>query len=251
MSKKKEERLSKIREILGQKEKVRNLELAQELNITVETLRHDLEFLEEQNIIKREHGYTRLNNSLREMPVLMRQNENMDLKRRIAVRAFREIQNGQIVFLDSGSTVLSGIDALRNKKDITIVTNSLPVAIECSKMNHKIVLIGGMILNAGLRTTGVYSTDMLDHIQLDLAITGTSGIEGATGFTTNDFEIWGFRTHVLQKTKKMIVVCDKNKFHMKAPYEDVSFHEVDTLITNQLTKEELEVVKDIKNIIMV
>lgn len=251
MSKKKDARQVKIRQILSEEGRVKIVELAKQLNITPETLRNDLNEMEQQSLVVREHGYARINNSLNEIPVLMRTQEYADLKKRIVIRAFKEIQDGQIVFLDSGSTVLSGIQALATKKDITIVTNSLPLAQQCSQMNHSIIFIGGIVINAGLRTYGHFATDMIDHIQFDVAIMGTDGIEGADGFTTNSVQELGSRRHIMNQAKKIIMVCDKHKFHYKAPFKYCSFREFDMLITNQLTPEEYEVVKDVKEIIQI
>lgn len=251
MSKKKQERFEKIREILMDKESVRNTDLAKELHVTVETLRHDLDYLEEHKIVVREHGYTRINPSLNELPFLMRQNENMDDKKRIAYRAFQEIKDGQIVFLGSGSTVLSGIDALKKKKEITIVTNSLPVAMESAKLNHKVILIGGMIINAGFSTYGYSALEMLEQIHMDLMITGSAGILESEGFSTNKFEEVGLRRKILRQSKKSIVVCDREKFHLKSAFTDLLFRETDLFVTNSLTPEMLDLVKEIPEIIQV
>ncbi len=251
MSRKKEIRLEKIREILIEREKIRNIDLAKELGITVETLRHDLDYLEEQNIIIKEHGSSRINLSLKELPLMMRHIENTDDKRRIAYRAFQEIQNGQIIFLGAGSTVLSGIESLKYRKEITIVTNSLPVAMETAKLNHKVILIGGMIINSAYSTYGSDGIDMLKRIHMDLMITGSAGIEGSNGFTTNKFEEVGLRRQVLAQSRRSIVVCDNRKFHQKSAYTDLFFKEADLLITNQLTMEMQEVVKEIPKIIQV
>lgn len=251
MSRKKEIRLEKIRDLLVKREKIRNIDLAKELGVTVETLRHDLDYLEEQNILIKEHGYTRINQSLNELPLMMRHIENTDDKKRIAYRAFQEIQNGQIVFLGAGSTVLSGIESLKYRREITIVTNSLPVAMESAKLNHKVVLIGGMIINSALSTFGADGLDMLKRIHMDLMITGSAGIEGSNGFTTNKFEEVGLRRQVLAQCKRSIVVCDNTKFHQKSAYTDLFFTETDLLVTNALTKEMLETVQTIPQIIQI
>ena len=72
MSQKKEERLKKIRDILDQQEKVRISDLADELHVTPETIRHDLNTLEEMNLVHREHGYVMGVSSLMELPFDMR-----------------------------------------------------------------------------------------------------------------------------------------------------------------------------------
>lgn len=252
MSKKKEARQTQIRQILSEEGKIKVLDLAHRLHVTPETLRTDLNELEQQSLLVREHGYARINNSLNEIPVLIRGMENSKNKKRITARAFKEIKDGQVVYLDSGSTLLCGTDAIANKKDLTIVTNSLPLAQQCSTMDHNIFFLGGMILKAGLRTYGSFATDMIDHVQIDVAIMGTDGIADADGFTTNSAVEVGVRRHIMNQSKKLIAVCDASKFEKRSPFKFCSFKEFDMLITNgPLTPEQKEQVKDIQEIIEV
>ena len=250
MSKKKEARHVLIRQILAEEEKIKVIDLANRLNVTPETLRTDLNEMEQQSLIIREHGYARINNSLNEIPVLMRGMEYPKFKKRITARAFNEIKDGQVVYLDSGSTVLCGTDAIANKKDLTIVTNSLPLAQQCSTMDHNIFFIGGMVLKAGLRTYGSFATDMIDHVQIDVAIMGTDGIMDADGFTTNSAVEVGIRRHIMNQSKKLIAVCDVSKFDKRSPFKLCSFKEFDMFITNgPLTEKQREQIKDIKEIV--
>lgn len=71
------------------------------------------------------------------------------MKKIVALEAFSRIENGMTVYLDSGSTILTAISALRNKSDITIVTNSILVAYECANMNLNIIMAGGLLFNIG------------------------------------------------------------------------------------------------------
>ena len=84
-----------------------------------------------------------MNKFRQELPISVRNQENTDIKKRLTYRAIEEIQDGNIVYLDAGSTLLQGIDALRQKKDLTIITNSLPMAYKCNEMNFDVVLVGG------------------------------------------------------------------------------------------------------------
>lgn len=245
MRQKQRERLARIRALLEESEKISVVDLAETLHVSNETIRHDLDHLEEERIVLREHGAVRLNRQMKEMPITYRENESIEAKRRLAIRAFQEIKDGMIVFLDSGSTVLSGIEALRSRKNLMIVTNSVPVALEASKMKHDVLLVGGLIRNSSLRTIGDFTNEMIDHVQLDLVITSTAGILNASGFTTNSFQEVGFRRHLLNQTRKLIVICDREKFRQRATYMDLRFKEVDMLITNTLTEKERAQVKDI------
>ncbi|MGM9912470.1 DeoR/GlpR family DNA-binding transcription regulator [Floccifex sp.] len=251
MSKRKDERQVKIRNILLKENRIKISELAKLLDITPETLRNDLNELEDQNIVIREHGYARLDNSLSELPVYLRWQENQKDKKMIVYRAFQELEDGQVVYLDSGSTILLGIPYISMKKDLTIISNSLPLALECAKMNLNIIFAGGSVLNEGLRCYGHFAEEIINHMHIDVAILGTDGILGSNGFTTNTIHEIGFKRHIINQSKKIITVCDQSKFEKEAPFKYCSFNETDLLITNQITNEQYQRVKDIKNIIQV
>lgn len=251
MSKKKDARQRKIRQILLEEDEVRVLDLAKRLQVTPETLRKDLDEMENQHIVVREHGVARIQKLRSELPIAMRNQEHPEMKRRITLRAIQEIEDGQIVFLDAGSTLLQGIQALRSKKDLTIVVNSLPIALECITMNVQMIFVGGMMQKNGLRTDGYFTSQMLDHIHIDVAILGTDGILDANGFTVYTLEEVGTRRHIMKQAKKCIAVCDSSKFESSARYQFCTFDEVDMMITNPLSEQQRERVKDIKKVIEV
>lgn len=105
--------------------KVKNLALL--LRVTSETLRKDLDKLENKGMVIRHHGFVRINKLQKELPISIQSQENVKIKQQITIRAIEEIEDGNIVYLDAGSTLLNGIDALKVKKDLTIITNSLPM----------------------------------------------------------------------------------------------------------------------------
>lgn len=220
MSKKKDARQVKIRNILMEKGQYRVKDLAAILHVTPETLRKDLDELEEQGIVVRSHGFARVNKLRQELPISVRNQENTDIKKRLTYRAIEEIQDGNIVYLDAGSTLLQGIDALRQKKDLTIITNSLP-------------------------------RKMLDSIYIDIALFGSDGLLNASGFTVYSMEEVGTRRHVINQTKKVVMVSDNTKFSMTGHYSFCSFREVDVFITDRLTEKQHQQVQMCKKIVQI
>ena len=241
MSKKKEERQLQIRQILEEKEKIKVAELAKLLSVTPETLRKDLDELQERKILVREHGYAKIQSSSVETFVELKAQKNKEMKKIVALEAFSRIENGMTVYLDSGSTILTAISALRNKSDITIVTNSILVAYECANMNLNIIMAGGLLFNIGKRTYGHFATEIIDHLNIDLAIMGTDA------FTEK-------KRHVMNQSAKKIMISDASKVNNKAdiaPYAFCKFNEFDEFITNHLTPEQYDVVKTVKKVTQV
>ena len=254
MSKKKEERQLQIRQILEEKEKIKVTELAKLLSVTPETLRKDLDELQERKILVREHGYAKIQSSSVETFVELKAQKNKEMKKIVALEAFSRIENGMTVYLDSGSTILTAISALRNKSDITIVTNSILVAYECANMNLNIIMAGGLLFNIGKRTYGHFATEIIDHLNIDLAIMGTDAFtEKSHGFTISADEL-GFKRHGINQSAKKIMISDASKVNNKAdiaPYAFCKFNEFDEFITNHLTPEQYDVVKTVKKVTQV
>lgn len=251
MRRKKQKRQDEIRILLSSHDSLRNTEIARILNVTPETIRKDLDDLENQQLIVREHGYARLNKGSFEIPLELRQQENSQLKERIAVRAIQDIQDGQTVFLDAGSTLLQGIDLLSSKRDLTIVVNSIPVALEALRQNFKVIFLGGVLLKNGQRTEGFFASNMIDRIHIDYAILGTSGIRGARGFgVCSEAEIES-RRRLLKHSDRVAVIMDSSKFDVPASYQFCSFSEIDLLITNELSDEQREIVRDVPQVLEV
>lgn len=247
----KEKRLGRILEILEREEKMRVRELADELEITPETLRSDLADLVRMSVVEREHGYVRLVQAPQETPMAIRSGHHVQEKIAVAYAALSTVKDGQVIYVDAGSTVLLGLQALARRRDLLVATNSLPGALKLAQMNIRTLVVGGMAYNPGERTYGNFATSVVDHIQFDVVFLGTDGFQDARGFTTVHDNELGLKRHLIAQTEKVVVVCDRSKFHDKAPFMFCTFAEADLLVTNRLTKQERNEVDGVREILEV
>lgn len=250
MSKNKSERQFKIRQLLQEKEKIKITDLVTYFSVTSETIRKDLLELEASKILKKEHGYISILERADEMPISLRNQEYIDEKRAIMKQACTFVKEGMMVYLDAGSTCQAGIVYLSNIPNITIVTNSIFVAYKCSILNMKVILIGGTISNNAYRSYGDLATRTMDYIHIDIAILGSKGFKNHIGFTSYKNE-YLLKRHIMQQSECLIVVADQHKFYTMEEYPYCSFKEIDILVTNQQNKDNLNLVKDISNIVKV
>ena len=251
MANKKERRIGQILEILKEEERMRIAELADLLHVTPETLRSDLTGLADARLVVKEHGYVRLVQALEERPLALRSTENMDWKLAASIAALSRVRDGEVIFLDAGTTVIQGLEALRSKKDLTIATNSLPLASELAAMNVKTIMVGGIVYNPGERTYGMFACNAIEHIQFDAIYLGSDGILGAHGFTTMHESELEVKRSLLRQTEKVVIVCDRSKFSSRAPYMFCGFREADLLVTNKLTCQEREKVSAVREVLEV
>lgn len=248
MSKKKDERQFKIRQLLQEHPKIKISDLADCFQTSSETIRKDIIELEDSKIIKKEHGCVLLLEEPDEMPISLRNQEYIEEKKQIMKQACTFIKEGMVVYLDAGSTCQAGIPFLQFIQNITIVTNSIFVAYKCARLDMHVILIGGNISNNAYRSYGSLASETIDYIHIDVAILGTKGIKDNDGFTTyeNEYEL---KRHILQQSEQIIVVSDENKFNAPAEYTYSKFKEVDVFISNALTKEEKSQIQVIPEII--
>ena len=248
MSKKKDERQFKIRQLLQEQHKIKISDLASYFQTSSETIRKDIRELEDSKIIKKEHGFVLLLEEQDEMPICLRNQEYIEEKKQIMKIACTYIKEGMMVYLDSGSTCQAGIPFLQNIPNITIVTNSIFVAYKCSKLNMHLILIGGTISNNAYRSYGTFANNTIDYIHIDIAILGTKGFKNNTGFTTYENE-YSLKRHILQQSEKIIVVANNHKFYEEPEYTYCKFKEADIFISNKLDEQEKRLVQNIPKII--
>ncbi len=248
MSKKKDERQFKIRQKINEVDRIRITDLAKEFQVTTETIRKDIVELEQQGILIKRNGFIYLKQFSHEMPIVLRSQEYFEEKKAIMIKACEFIQDRMFIYLDAGSTCQAIIPLLQNKKQITIVTNSILVAYKCSLNNIHTLVLGGHISNSGKRTYGKFACHTMDRIHIDIAILGTIGLKNSNGFTTRESD-YSLKRHVIQQSEKFIVVADRHKFDADSGYVFAKFQEADVLITNTLTKEQYQHVSSIGEII--
>ncbi|WP_276905423.1 DeoR/GlpR family DNA-binding transcription regulator [Faecalibaculum rodentium] len=251
MQKRKEQRLTDLRKILEEQGRVRTRDLAKMLDVTPETLRSDLDLLESQGLIEREHGAARLRVLDKETPLEWRQAENRQEKMQVTIRALQEVKDGDIVFIDAGSTILTALNHLSSRRDLTIVVNSLPAAQSCLDMGFHCLFIGGQMRRSGGHTYGYFAEQMVDNITIDIAILGTTGIEGVDGFSVYRAEEVGIRRHIIRQTRRLVIVMGRHKLNQPGYYRYASFREADLLVTNHLTPEQKKRFSGVRQIVEV
>ena len=150
------ERQTTIRRIVEENDRVTVTELSDRLGVSEATIRRDLEELSSQGVIQRTHGgAVRVEQAAKEPPILQRIGEQHAEKQRIGRYAASLIQEGETVFLGSGTTVLEIANHIPVDKRLTVITNSLPVVNQLARYSHvELIVIGGMLRQSELSMVG-------------------------------------------------------------------------------------------------
>jgi len=205
------ERQKRVLEIIRQRNAVRVDELCEALSVSPATIRRDLEILEGDGAVRRVHGgavdgHARLDEPLFDDKTGLAGEE----KRLIARRALSRIREGDTIYLDGGSTVLELARLLRDRGDITVVTNSLRAATELAASGPRLILLGGEFRRRSQTVVGSMTRSLLETIYLDIAFMGTIGITEA-GLTTTDPNEAYTKQLVMTRSQQVVLLADSTK----------------------------------------
>lgn len=225
------ERYDIIIQMLSAQDMVTVAELMDTFNVSIETVRRDLNYLESQKRIKKVYGGAILNDRVGGISgVSQRMTENIAEKMAIGQKCAELVNDGDTLFLGGGTTVLHAIKYLKEKKKLTVVTYSLPVAAELLSSDASIYFIGGRIGNSDAHT--VQTTDRYwDRFCPPKAIVGASGISSKYGIT--DFGIGESQLlpELLSRSANIIVLADNSKFGVMHPYVSCPLSSISRIIT--------------------
>lgn len=206
-------RWSRILELCEEKNTVMVPELVEQLGISEATVRRDLMNMEDSGLIVRFHGGARLiETELKERSMTMKSLLNVQEKEKISRYGASLIQDGQIVFLDAGSTTYNLIDYI-TAKDITVVTTGIPHLTKLSQRNIKTFALSGFVKSTTVAVTGKETVNQVSNMNFDIALIGTNGIHTQAGFTTPEEYEGEVKSTVIQRSKKSYILADKSKFN--------------------------------------
>lgn len=213
----KEERQQAIIDLLRRDGKVLGADLIQRLNVSEDTIRRDLNDLALAGILQRVHGGALPRAS--SLPYEQRVRETDASKRAMARAAARLIHDGQVVIMDSGSTILEVVAHLPTTLHATIVTNSVPVA--AALVNHgeiEVYVLGGRLKKDAQAMVGVPVIDALRQVRADLCLLGVCSLHPEIGISMLDVEEAYVKRTMIEQSAEVAAVADATKLGTAAPY---------------------------------
>jgi DeoR family fructose operon transcriptional repressor len=205
-------RLEQLRRVLRQNQVVRIEELCVQLRVSAATIRRDLDVLEKLGEVRRVHGGAVSVDSRLEEPLF---DDKTSLaareKHRIAQTALRYIQPNDTIYLDGGSTVLELARLLKERTNLTVVTNSLRAAIELASRGPRLILVGGDLRRLSQTVVGPLTRLMLNQVHIDRAFMGTIGMTLEEGLTTTDPSEAYTKELVMQHAREVFLLVDSSK----------------------------------------
>lgn len=215
-------------------------DLSKKYDVTEETIRRDLEKIEDDGFAERTYGGAVLKeNDKEELPYLARKRSNVEIKKRIAEKIADMIEDGDRIMLDASTTALFIAKQIRTKKNITVITNSIEIILELSDIKGWKVLSTGGALRAGtLSLVGYQAERMVTDFHVDKVIVSCMGVDYHKGFTDSNELDAGIKKQMLGSATTKIVATDGRKFGRISFTRIADFNEVNVLVTDYAMNEE-------------
>ncbi|MGF0237748.1 DeoR/GlpR family DNA-binding transcription regulator [Rhodococcus sp. IEGM1300] len=227
-------RRQKILLILERDGKVMASALSQHFAVSEDTIRRDLLELSVAGLVQRVHGGALPRPKDTGKDFFTRVSETDEVKTQLAQLAAREVQNGQIVMFDSGSTTLQIARSLPSDISITAVTASPMIAIILAE--HKginVILAGGQLNPATLSVNGHETLRLIESIKADLLFTGVCAIHPDVGITSLHFDEVPVKLAMLDSASHVIAVTTADKLGAVEPFVVAPCNRIHTLMTEQ------------------
>lgn len=230
-----DERRKSILELLEQKESLSVTELGDIMGVSLVTIRNDLNQLSRLGLASRTHGGVRkieFGAAFQFKPIEVR---NQDLKESIASCASSLIRDGDTIFINSGSTTYCVASQLRQKKNLSIVTNSIAIAMILADIpTFRIKLLGGNINSQFMFLFGHDSLEQLSTYRANKTILSVSGFSCLDyGVTTYHPEEASLDRLMMERSRETIIVADSTKYDFEGFYKVTELSRISKLITNK------------------
>ncbi len=227
------ERHRRIMDMLLKAEAVSTVDVAAELGITAETARRDFEALEGEGRLARRHGgAVCVEDGRRDLSLNRRELDHVAEKKEIARLALAQIQPGDTVFFDASSTVFHLASALSNI-ELTALTNGLKAAMELARRPAiQVILLGGAVSPRSLSCQGALAANALESYHVQKAFLSCRGLDAARGASEANGEQAGLKRRVMALAEQSILLADRTKIGVKAPFLFAPLGEFNILITD-------------------
>ncbi|GAA0362578.1 DeoR/GlpR family DNA-binding transcription regulator [Actinoallomurus spadix] len=229
-----EERQQEILQRTREAGRVDVVTLAEDFGVTMETIRRDLTVLERAGALRRVHGGAIPVERLGFEPALAARDAVLTAeKERIAKAALAELPQEGSIIIDAGSTTGRLVQVLPSDRELTVITNSPPLAtVLATRSNLNVIMLGGRVRGRTLATVDDWAMRPLDRLRVDVAFMGTNGCSVEAGLTTPDPAEAAMKESMMRAARRTVVLVDHTKVGNDYLARFAALSEVSLLITD-------------------
>ena len=227
-------RRQQILKLLGEQPGIKVAILAEKLDVSEGTIRNDLDALEADQKLRRVRGGAVLKEP-EDFSSWSESIKNARIKQRIARWAAELVDDGKTIWLDAGTTAQMMVYSLKDRSDLTIVTNGLRVASQLAEnTRNTVILLGGKVGLSGTYTVGSEDEDILERLQFDAAFISGVGFSLEDGLSVNDYGHARLNELIVRASEKVIALVDSSKLGKKGVVSYASVKDIALLVTDQV-----------------
>ncbi len=210
-------------------------DLSREFSVTEETIRRDLEKLDQDGLAKKTYGgAVKVDNFNIDLPFHVRKQSNITRKQKIGYLVADMVQDGDYIMVDASSTALNVIKSILHKKKITLITNSIEILIElCNKPDWNIISTGGTLKEGGLSLVGYQAERLVSGFHVDMAICSCKGVDMQSGVTDSNERDSEMKKAFFASATRKVLAVDSSKFDKVSFVKVCTLQEIDTIVTDE------------------
>lgn len=241
----KQDRLSRILEIVVEKGSVEVEDVAEILEVSAATIRRDFDSLARQQLLSRTHGGAVATGGSGALPLNYKMAKGDEVKQRIAEAAAQLVHRHDVIGINGGTTTTEVARAIAARAEfapgdsselqpaLTVVTNAVNIAAELTVRHQiKIVVTGGVARPQSYELTGPFAEEVLKEVNIDIAFLGVEAIDVEIGAAARHEDEARVNRQIAARAKKIVVVTDSSKFEKRAFASIRPISEIDVLITD-------------------
>ena len=228
------ERRNLILEKIHEDKKVIVNVLSKEFDVSEETIRRDLEKLEEDGHVIKSYGGAVINDkSGIDLPFNVRWKANAAGKQKIAEIISHEIEDGDHIFLDASTTAVFIAKNIKQKRRLTVITNSIEILLELADVSGwDIIATGGFLKSESMSLQGKKALDGISSYNVDKVFMSCKGIDLEKGITDGNDETAGIKQKMLRAADKVYLAVDSTKFEKAALSKICGLSDTDVIVTD-------------------
>lgn len=208
--------------------------LAQQFDVTPQTIRRDINDLCEKRLLTRFHGGAGPSSSVENVAYATRQIMNQDEKRQIAAMVAEQIPDRASIFINIGTTTEEVARALQNHTGLKVITNNLNVAaILHNTPGFEIIIAGGVVRPRDGGITGEATIDFIGQFKVDYGIIGISSIDMEGALLDFDYHEVRVTQAIIDNSRQVFLVADHSKFNRPAMVRLGHIGQVDAFFTDR------------------
>lgn len=228
------ERHKYILESLNKHGFIKVSDVAKELDVTPVTIRKDLKYLENKNLLFRTHGSASpVNPYTSDLNLQEKEKMRTEEKRRIAQAACKLIGRNDTIIMAAGSTVHTFAQELNPDSSLTVVSSSLKTSLVLNNKNHiEVIQLGGFVRKNSFSAVGEYALKLFSDIACSKLFLGVDGIDVEYGITNSNIEEAMLNKRMMEAAHRTIILSDSSKFGRRGFGRICNMDQIDMIITD-------------------